>query len=95
MNIVLESSSFPQTRGMGKKETKKQGDAVRQQPASPISYFIEHRAPEKKIATHAEKGNALFVISDGRRLTPSRAPSGFADCCSRALCANTVALKEH
>lgn len=72
MKIVLESSSFPQTRGVGKKETKKQGNTVRQQPASLISYFIEHWAPEKKIATHPEKGNALFVISDGLTLTPPR-----------------------
>ena len=45
MKIVLE----------GKKETKKQGNTVRQQPASLdlIFYFIEHRGPEKKIATHA------------------------------------------
>ena len=88
MKIVLE----------GKKETKKQGNTVRQQPASIdlIFYFIVHRGPEKKIATHAcEIGNALFVLSDGLTLTPSRAPSGFADCRSRALCANTLALKEH
>ena len=29
INIVLESSSFPQKRGVGKKEPKKQGDTVR------------------------------------------------------------------
>lgn len=86
--------------GMGKKQTKKQGNTVKQQPASLISYFIEHRAPEKKIGKprtqlSCEIANALFVLSDGLTLTPSRAPSVFADCRSRALCANTLALKEH